>query len=228
MVGVAMNKNTMRVTVLQTFNDGTLADDFAKLGYPNSWKAGEYRDLPQELIKKVTTSGGVITIADDDAKESRIVETSEPARIDAVEVNKAKYAKAKRVRVMFPEGFKDGTLENECAALGHPSSFGVCEIVELPVSLLEKIKMSGGLFETDPETLAQHANQQAKHQLKIQQWEQEREQAATFAKQSQEATKHNQSILAEIETLSARALTATGKTKEALWQRINELHQSLR
>ena len=146
------------ITVLQDFFDGTLADDFKKLGYPAKWKRGEKRNLPESLIQRVVGSGGQITIANEGAKESRITVVAEPATTDAERHYKDAYHKVPRVTVVFPEGFKDGALTDELAALGHPVVFGVGEIASLPKSLIEKIVLSGGLVETDSEAIAQHKN----------------------------------------------------------------------
>ena len=158
------------VTVTQDFFDGTLADDFAKLGYPPQWKRGERRTIPDSLVKAVTRSGGQITIADDSAKESKEVVFAEPAVTDGEAHYRKLYKSAPRVTVFFPEGFKDGTLSAEFVACDHPSTIGVGEIVSLPQDLLAKIKESGGLFETSPEVVALYRNQQGKHQLKVRQF----------------------------------------------------------
>jgi hypothetical protein len=128
------------VTVLHDFFDGTLAEEFKKLGYPPQWKRGEKRNLPDDLVTKVTRSGGQITIADAGAKESRLTVSAEPVTIDAEQHYVDAYHKVPRITVLFPEGFRDGTLSDELAALDHPAEFGVCEIASLPQSLLEKIR----------------------------------------------------------------------------------------
>lgn len=220
--------NVKNVTVTHDFFDGDLAAAFSKLGYPAKWKAGERRDVPQEVIRRVIASGGIVTFAEDGAKESTLPVFSQPRQDDLQAHYEAKYGKAKRVRVLFVETFRDGTLEAECAAVGHPAEFGVGEIAELPQSLLDKIRASGGLVSTNAEEIEQAINQQGKHQKRIQEWREERDRQAKSAIASRAAAEHNAGILQEIETLSTRALTATGKTKEALWQRINELHQSLK
>lgn len=215
------------VTVATDFFDGSLADDFAKLGYPAKWKAGEKRNVPDILIKRIAASGGQITIADENAKESKIATYTEPVNIDAEQIYKDKHKKAKTLTVCFPEGFRDGSLADELAALGHPAEFGVGEIASLPPSLIEKITSSGGLTDTNPEVIRQNEKQQDKHRVKIEQWQAERERQAKQMEDGKRTQQHNKEILAEIEELSARTTTATGKTKEALWARIRELYKRM-
>jgi hypothetical protein len=217
----------MNITVATDFFDGTLAEEFSRLGYPAKWKAGEKRNIPESLIKRIVTSGGQITIADDNAKESKIVIAEETAKIDIEQYAKEKYKKEKTVKVVFPEGFRDGTLSDELAALGHPAEFGLGEIISLPLPLIEKIRASGGLVETDSEVIDQQKNQQEKHKVKIEQWQAEHKRQVEESSKRKEATEHNKEIQQEIEDLSARAITATGKTKEALWKRIRELYSKL-
>jgi hypothetical protein len=216
------------VTVTQDFSDGDLADVFVRLGYPGTWKRGERRDLPQDVIQRVTRSGGVITFAEEGAKESAIVVGAEPQKLDAKPYYEGVFKKAPKRRVLFPEGFRDGTLTDECAALGRPPEFGVGEIAELPVKLIDKIKASGGMMETNPEAIAQFEHQQGKHLQKIKDYQEAKKRADEFTKKAHEAQEHNKSALAEIEELSARVISTTGKTKEALWQRINELQKSMK
>lgn len=217
----------MIVTVATDFFDGILADDFAKLNYPARWKAGEKRNIPESLIKRIAASGGQITIADEGAKESKIATPAEPVQIDAEQHYKDRYKKAQTKTVMFPEGFRDGNFAEELAALGHDAVFGVGEIFSLPLALIQKIELSGGLMETDAEAIDRQKNQQKKHQVRIEQWQAERERQAKETIKAQEAENHNKEIREEIEELSARAITATGRTKEALWKRIRELYSKL-
>lgn len=218
------------VTVLLDFADGTLAGAFTDLGYPVRWKRGERRDLPKEVVDRVTKSGGIITIADDDAPESRIVEGAEPAQVDLQALYRKLYGKVSKQRVVFPEGFRDGTLANELAAIGHPPEFGVGEISELPLSLIDKLVKSGAFLTNDSETIRQNESQQGKHQLKIRQWQEEAAETAKRKKAKQEANEHNQSTLAEIERLSFEwsKLDGKSKTRDALWMKIEELRQSLK
>lgn len=209
------------LTVVQDYFDGSVADAFTKLGYPARWKKGERRDLPQEIVKRIVESGGLITIAEPTAKESAFVQGAEPTHTEP------KFGKV-RTRVVFPEGFRDGAIAADCAAIGHPDTFGVGEIVDLPPALIEKIKRSGGFVSTDPDAMLQFENQQGKHQLKIEQWHAARKAEAERMQARQATEGHNKSVLAEIEELSERVITATGKQKEALWKRIDELHKSLR
>jgi hypothetical protein len=212
------------ITVLRDFFDGTLAEEFEKLGYPAKWKAGEKRNLPNELVTKVTRSGGQIAIADAGAKESRLTVGAEPVTIDAEQHYTDAYHKAPRITVLFPEGFKDGALTDELAALGHPAEFGVCEIASLPRSMIEKIVISGGTVETDSEAIGYYRSQQAKHQKKVNEWREERARQRQASLKRRESAEHNKGVQAKIEELSARAVNATGKTKEALWKRIDELY----
>lgn len=215
------------VVVLQDFVDGSLAEAFADLGYPARWRRGERRDLPQEILARVTLSGGVISI-DQTAPESRVVEGAEPSQNDLQAIYEKKYGKARKIRVMFPEGFRSGDLANECAAIGHPAEFGVGEISDVPADLLDKIIASGATVATDAESIRQAESQQGKHRLKVSQWQEEQEQIAKQKKSKLATNAHNESILAEIEQVDAEYITATGKTKEALWQRRMELRKSLR
>lgn len=216
------------VTVLHDFFDGSLADAFTKLGYPPLWKRGEKRDIPDELAKRIVDSGGQLTIADDNAKESKVVKGAEPAKNDNIKHYQEKYKKAKLVTVVFPEGFRDGGLTDELAALEHPAEFGVGEIVKLPESLIERIIASGGLAEKNSETINMYKNQQAKHELKIRQWQAEQTKQKELEEHYKGVTEHNQKILAEMEDLSAKFIGQTGKTKEATWQRIQDLQSRLK
>ena len=217
------------VSVLQDFLDGTLAGAFADLGYPARWKRGERRDLPKEVLDRVTLSGGVITIADEDAPESRIVEGAESKRVDLQAHYQKLYGKASKMRVLFPEGFRDGTLTNELAAVGHPPEFGVGEIAELPRGLVDKLLNSGAFVETDYEAMRQYESQQGKHQLKIRQWQEETADSAKQKKAKEETNKHNQFTLAEIDRLSSEWMKySPGNTRDALWQKIEELQKSLK
>lgn len=216
------------LTVQANFFDGTLTAEFEKRGYPAVWKRGERRDLPDWLMRRVALSGGIVTIADDNAKESHIAQGAEPAQADLVEHWEKKFKKAKTVQVLFPEGFRDGSLAAELAAIGHPTEFGVGEIGDLPAELVEKIVRSGAVVERNPEAIAQFSQQQGKHQLKVRQWREEQERVAQRAEEHRKVTEHNKATLEAIEELSTQYIAATGKTKVALWQRMTELRKSLK
>lgn len=219
----------MNVTVTQDFFDGSLAGEFTKLGYPAKWKSGEKRDLPEMLIKRIVSSGGVITIPSEGAKESYITpQAAKPAPVDYEKVYKEKNKKEKFVRVVFPEGFRDGSLAAECAAIGHPAEFGVGEIVELPKQLYERIVASGGLVSENAEEMKQYVNQQLKHKNRVLEWQEAHKREAERIASKAENAEHNQKLQTEIEELSGQVLTAKGKTKEALWQRIRELRSQIR
>ena len=216
------------ITVTQDFVDGDLSEVFTKLGYPSFWKRGERRDLPQDVVQRVTRSGGVITFAEEGAKESAIVKGAEPQKIDSVAHYQTAFKKNPKVRVLFPEGFRDGTLSDECEALGRPPEFGAGEIAELPIKLIDKIKASGGLMETNPEAVAQFEHQQGKHLQKIKDYQEAKKRSDEFTKKNLDAAEHNKTILAEIEQLSSDWMKSTGNTKVALAQRIDELRRSLK
>lgn len=223
---MALIKN---ITVTRSFKDGALNDVFKRLDYPAEWKVGERRDLPEDVLKRAIASGAQITIADPGAKESKIVEGAAPAETDALEAYTKQYGKDKRVLVVFPEGFKDGTFTEALAAIGHPAEIGVGEILELPLNLIEKIKASGGMYDTDPEIIQQTINNQGKHQLRVRQWQEEQERNGKDLENRKAKAKHNKDILAEIESLSSDYINATGsKTKEAIWQRIGELRATIK
>ena len=164
---------------------------------------------------------------DDSAKESKIIQGGESEPTDLEAHYRKLYSKEPKVRVVFPEGWTDGTLSPQFAALNHPATFGAGEIAFLPNSLLEKIHQSGGLVETNPFAIDQYKNQQRKHEIKVEQWQAEREHQNAMTAQTQANAKANEKLLAEIEKLSARFLKANGTAREALWQRINELQGQL-
>lgn len=221
----------MRVTVAKTFHDGNLSEKFSALGYPATWKAGEWREIPPEVLKLVVASGGMITVPDDNAKESKVVVGAEPQHIDGVDAHAKKFAKQKTVEVVFPKGFKDGGLTELFEAINHPAEIGVGEIIELPVTLLEKIKLSGGessLMEQNPEVIALYRDQQAKHLQRIKEWKENRVKMREYTERTKTLAAHNESVLSEIETLSSKLPITTGKAKITLKARIDELYKDLK
>jgi hypothetical protein len=204
-----------------------LNDTFRKLNYPAVWKVGERRDLPEEVLKRVISSGGQITFADPNARESKLVEGAAPAVIDAEALYIQQYKKGKKVRAFFPEGFRDGNLTAEFAAIGHPAEIGVGELVDLPRELLERITASGGLVSTNPEEIKRAESNQAKFALRNKEWREQDLASKANNEKYKLIGEHNKAAMAEIETLSREFITATGAEREALWQKIRELKTSL-
>ena len=147
---------------------------------------------------------------------------------DLQAMHEKKYRKATRVRVVFIEGYSNGNFAPEFAAIEHPPVFGVGEIYDIPLELLDKIVRDGGFVAQDSETLLQYEPLQGKHRQKVKEWREEQAQLAKQKKAREDANTHNESILAEIEQLSREWMKSTGATKDALWQRITELRRTLR
>jgi hypothetical protein len=81
--------------------------------------------------------------------------------------------------------------------------------------------------ETYEGAIEMHKNQQGKHRVKVNQWREERARQKQASLKHRESEEHNKGVRAKIEELSARAVTATGKTKEALWERIDKLYSQI-
>lgn len=210
------------VTVLKTFKDGSLSTIFSRLGYPIEWKAGERRDLPEDVLRHVILSGAQISF-DATAKESAVTHETPSIDVDAKAIAEKAYTKAKKTRVMFPEGFRDGSFADELAALNHPPTFEPGEIIELPTAVLEKITNSGGLFTTNQEEIDQFINYQLKHAVRIEQWRKDQEQQKARNEANQASAAKNASTMAELEELSKDYIEAKGAFKDAIWTRIVEL-----
>lgn len=134
------------------------------------------------------------------------------------------------MRVVFPEGFSDGNLSADFEKLGHSPIYGIGEIADLPETVLEKVKRSGGVFTTNPDEISQAQSRQGTHIRRENEWVAKRAKSDVVNKERVEKKEMQRQMKAKIEldALRARLPLLYGREERIVWRRIQDLEASLK
>jgi len=229
-------ENKIKLSVSADFKDGNLSEAFNAEGYPATWKAGEWRNISEELARRVKSSGGKLAIPEPDAKESRWVRAAAPTRPtteDTTEHYREKFSGEKLITVICPAGFKDGSLFEEFAAINHPPWIGKNEVLDMPAFLIERCKQRGGDFSASPERIQPFLGHfQLRYSQEVEAWRAEQKAIRDAQLENQKRAELTAERMAQIEKVSERLLLAeehkNAKSVQQLTKQLDTLWAQVR
>jgi hypothetical protein len=220
--------------IRKNWKDGNLAPDFRKYGYPDPlWRAGFMRKIPRELAQRAEEAGALLMVPSLVTPEDLRPTARPSVTLTEAEAEKAaaeRLGKDPLQKVLFEKNWTDGGLAHEFAgALNHPPHFWEGEVVRMPRSLVETCKAHGAPINTNAGAIEDaESGNQLKFRVRVEKWRAEHQAARDQTEAGKANESHNARINAEIEKLAGRTFKATGKTREALWARIDQLYKELR